>query len=280
MALICEGGGDAGGGNVRDVPPWRMLWEGERGPPWRTLSAVAQAAYLVIEQSMTMSLAVVVPLLASGVVPDIAPDRIALRFETRRVLHHGRTIDELKSALRLLSPSYATCDARWAARPEAVRLPDHAALIDHARIRFETCFRPLIRRLHARTGLPSGAMWRLVGDSVSAVFLDAGRRLGCEDEAKRDALAILKRPGSPLANRQMHYFDIVIRDPADSDRILASRSFRSRGGCCRYYTSREGKLCTTCVLLAPAARDRNLEAKLRFRLGLAPASTPTPRHTA
>ena len=86
--------------------------------------------------------------------------------------------------------------------------------------------------------------------------------------------------GSPLANRQMHYFDIVIRDPADSDRILASRSFRSRGGCCRYYTSREGKLCTTCVLLDPADRDRNLEAKLRFRLGLAPASTPTPRHTA
>lgn len=243
------------------------------------LDRKAQAAYLVIEQSMAVSIAVVVPLLTSGVVPDIAPERTALRFETRRTLHHGRTVDELKGALRLLSPSFATCDAQWRTLAEALSVPDHAALLDHARIQMEACFRPLIRRLHALTGLSAGAMWRLVGDSASAVFLDAGRRLGCEERATRDALAILKRPGSPLANRQMHYFEIVVRDPGNPQRVLASRTFRSRGGCCRYYTSREGKLCSTCVLLDPADRDRNLEARLLAGLGLAPASAPAASHT-
>lgn len=119
-------------------------------------------------------------------------------------------------------------------------------------------------------------MWRLVGDSVSAVFLETGRTLGCEERAMTEALVVLKQPGSPLANRQMHYFDIVIRAPDDPGRVLARRTFRSRGGCCRYYTSREGRLCTTCVLLDPRERDRNLEAALRARLGLASPAPSRP----
>lgn len=240
------------------------------------LDRKAQAAYLIIDQSMMVALAVVAPLIGYGVVPDIAPERIALRLDAHAVAHRGRTVEELKSVMRLLSPSFATHEAQWGDRPDARLLPDRAALLDHARRQIESCFRPLIRRLHTLTALPAGAMWRLVGDSVSAVFLDAGRLLGKEEDAKRDALAVLKHPGSPLTNRQMHYFDIVIRDPGNPDRVLASRSFRSRGGCCRYYTSREGHLCTTCVLLDPVERDRNLAAALGARLGLAAPATARP----
>ena len=224
---------------------------------------------------MMVSMAVIAPLLGGGAVADVAPGRIALRFDTRDVAYRGRTVAELRSAMRLLAPCFATHDTQSASHGYARLLPDRAALLDHARRQMETCFRPLIRALHTLTALPANAMWRLVGDSVAAVFLDVGRRLGCEAQAKRDALVILKHPGSPLTNPQMHYFDIVIRQPDNPHQVLASRSFRSRGGCCRYYTSREGRLCTTCVLLDPADRDRNLEAALRLRLGLQP---PSPSH--
>lgn len=237
------------------------------------LDRKAQAAYLVIELGMMLSVASVVPLLVSGVVPSTSPDDVALRFHAGPVEHHGRVVEETKGSLRLLSPRFRSHDARWTGHPHCVALPDHAALLDHLRIQVEAFSGPLIRALHRLTALPANAMWRLVGDAVSAVFLEAGRMLGCEEQAKSDALAVLKRPGSPLANRQMHFFDIVIRSPDEPGRILASRSFRSRGGCCRYYTSREGRLCTTCVLLDPADRDRDLEAALRARLGLA-ASAP------
>lgn len=269
------------------------------GPAWRTAAAVwtddealerllaaqaaftvdldrkAQAAYLVIDHSMTVSIAVVVPLLVSGVVPSIVPEGTALRFQTSEARHRGRMVEELKGRLRLLSPAFSTHDARWLGHPDSCPLPDRAALLDHMRGQIENHFRPLIRRLYRLTALPPHAMWRLVGDSVSAVFLETGRQLGCEEQAKTDALTVLKQAGSPLSNRQMHYFDIVIRAPGDPGRILASRTFRARGGCCRYYTSHEGRLCTTCVLLDPGERDRNLEARLRTRLGLA---SPAPFH--
>ncbi len=240
------------------------------------LDRKAQAAYLVIGHSMTLSTAVVVPLLVSGVVPSIAPEGTALRFHTRAVSRHGRIFEELNASLRLISPVFATDEPLWAGHPESRPLPDRAALLEHMRDEIESHFRPLVRRLNRLTELPPHAMWRLVGDSVSAVFLDVGRTLGCEERAKEEALAVLKKSGSPLCNRQMHYFDIVIHAPDHPDRILARRTFRSRGGCCRYYTSKEGKLCTTCVLLDPRERDRNLEAALRGRLGLASPATSRP----
>lgn len=233
------------------------------------LDRKAQAAYLVIDHSMTVSTAIVVPLLAAGVVPSLAPEDTALQFHTSEVRHDGRSVEELKGSLRLLSATFSAHDAQWGGHPDNRPLPDRAALLDHMRRQIEDHFQPLIRRLNRLTTLPPHAMWRLVGDSASAVFLETGRTLGCEEQAKADALAVLKQAGSPLCNRQMHYFDIVVRAPDDPGRILARRSFRSRGGCCRYYTSEEGRLCTTCVLLDPGERDRNLEARLRAGLGLA-----------
>lgn len=140
------------------------------------------------------------------------------------------------------------------------------------RLQIEGHFEPLIETLHRQTALSRQAMWRLVADAVAYSFLARGKRLGIEDHARAQAMAVLKHPGSPLANRQLQFFDIVVRDDAEPSRVLARQSYRARGGCCRWYTARPGELCSTCVLKKPAERDAALEARLRRRLKLPPKS--------
>ncbi|WP_442580069.1 (2Fe-2S)-binding protein [Mesorhizobium sp. ASY16-5R] len=78
-------------------------------------------------------------------------------------------------------------------------------------------------------------------------------------------MTILKQPGSPLFNRQLHYFDLTLRD--EGQRELLSWTFRARGGCCRFYTVEGGKLCSTCVLKNAAERDNELLDAMRRRFG-------------
>jgi hypothetical protein len=79
---------------------------------------------------------------------------------------------------------------------------------------------------------------------------------------------VLTPPGSPLANRQLHSIEVTLRDDACPERVLASYTFRARGGCCRFYRAEGGSLCSTCVLQPPAERERILQAAMRRKLGL------------
>ena len=227
-----------------------------------------RAAYHITEYSNRLALVAVGPFVGFGLVPDFRPASVALSYDTRPLQLKARVVDERLTRLRFLSERAAAVDALVANGAEAAE----ARLLLSGLLRqgVEAHFAPLIAGLHRRTSLSESAMWRLVGDSLGARFLDAGQYFGRLEEAKGDALAVLKHRGSPLNNRQLHYFDITIRDDGDPDRVLASRTFRSRGGCCRFYTVEGGHLCSTCVLQKPEDRDRIVETGMRRHLGLSP----------
>lgn len=231
-----------------------------------------RAAYHITEYSNRFALLAVAPYVGFGLVPDFRPASMALGHEPPR-LEKG---EERTTRLRFLSGTAATT-AVFVARGACEGVA-RQQLRELLRQGVEAHFRPLIAGLHRKTSLSESAMWRLVGDSLAARFLDAGQYFGRLEAAKADALALLKQPGSPLDNRQLHYFDVTVRDEADPERVLASRTFRSRGGCCRFYTVEGGHLCSTCVLQKPDERDRLIEAGMRRHLGLAGAEGAVVNH--
>lgn len=232
------------------------------------LDAKGQAAYAIGDYSHMVASAFVPLMVGHRLVPDFSPAGIEIGFDTKPMEHRGRTVTERLARLRLVDPAFHTDDAALAENPSARWSADLAGVF---RGHVEALHGPLVAALNRKSGLSRNALWRLVGDSFSQLFLDAGRRFGRIDQAKGDAMAVLKAPGSPLTNRQMHYFDIELRNPADPGRVLACVTYRARGGCCRFYTVEGGHLCTTCVLQDPGARDALLEERLRRRLGLAAA---------
>jgi hypothetical protein len=230
----------------------------------RGLDQKGRAAALITEYSHMFAITAVPLLVGHGLVPDVSLANYALCFETRPIEHDGRMLEQRRPRVRFLS---SVC---WTDREEVSTEP--AMLLDRAglRARFragvEDHFRPFVERLHRKSRLSRSALWRLVADSLAALFLDAGQRYGRKAEAMDEGLAILKAPGSPLNNRQLHYFDVALHDERDHDRILLSRTFRARGGCCRYYTAEGGTLCTTCVLKDPVERDRGILDAMRRHL--------------
>ncbi len=228
----------------------------------------SSAAFLISDYCAMFCVTAVPPLVGHGVVPDLSPERYALQFYTRPFEHDGRTAVLRRAHVRLLSHAFSTTRMDAASHPDATVLAADDALHAAFREAVEAHFTPLLDMLNARTGLPHSAMWRLVADALAVNFLDAGRRYDCLDRAKATAMAVLKHPGSPLTNRQLHYFDVTLRDDTRPERVVASYTFRARGGCCRFYRAEGGSLCSTCVLQRPAERERILQAKMRHKLGL------------
>ena len=228
----------------------------------------SRAAFLLSDYCAMFSVTAVPLLVGAGLVPDFSASNYALRFYMRSLEHDGHSAEVRRAHVRFLSFAFSTDKASEAAHPDAIGIFDRTGLFACFRRGVEDHFSPLVEALNRKTALPRSAMWRLIGDALAVAFLDAGRHYDCLEEAKAISSAVLKQPGSPLKNRQMHYFDITIRDEACPDRILASHTFRARGGCCRYYLIEGKTLCSTCVLQDPAARDQLLQNALRRRLGL------------
>lgn len=213
------------------------------------------AAAMMADYSYMLSMATV-PLFAGfAIVPDLSPAHVALKFYTTPLEHDGLSFEVRRAHVRFLSPAFF----------RGANGPAEEVLCDLYRRAIETHFDPLVKRLHGATGLSRSALWRLVADSIAGRFLDAGRRFDRLEPAKASAMTILKSPGSPLDNRQLHYFDLTV---TDGGRREISRTFRARGGCCRYYTVEGGALCSTCVLNNPGKRDEQLRRGMRRRLGM------------
>lgn len=125
---------------------------------------------------------------------------------------------------------------------------------------------PLIDILFKKTGLARSALWRLVADAIAGRWLEVGRQLSCLDRARDEAMRVVKHAGSPLYNKQLHFFDLTLHN--DNGRPIGSWTFRARGGCCRYYTVVESALCSTCVLQKRHIRDAELLETMRRHVGL------------
>lgn len=138
---------------------------------------------------------------------------------------------------------------------------------------FEALHAPLVERLHARSRLSRGALWRLVGDGLTASMLEWGKGQGkASGEAERAmalARGIVGRRGRPLHSRQTGFVLVTLPEGAPPETALAADWFRARGGCCRYYTTPGGEYCTTCVLRPPQSRDARLRNHLAERLAKA-----------
>ena len=188
--------------------------------------------------------AAVIPLFAGfGILPSLSPASFALFFYTTEEAHEGRTHKARCAHVRLLDGTFRSGRV------------DDADDGEWLRSEIERHFRPVVEVVHARTHLSRAALWRLAADAIAGRFLDAGRRFGTVEASKAAALRILKVPGSPLANRQLHFFDLTV---LDRERRDFSYTFQQRSGCCRLYRVEGGEYCSTCVLKAPAERDEDL----------------------
>lgn len=232
------------------------------------LDAKGQSAYLISAYAHALSTPAAEAIAGFGLMPDMDAERLGYRLEAYTTSYLDREIRLERLYLRLSGQGFATDDRRWRGHPHARHLPDREALLDHARAALERHMTPLIQHLNAYSRLPVAALWRLVGDALSYALMEAGRRIGREDQAVADALRLLKAPGSPLANKEMRFVELALVDDSEAPgRELARQRFRARGGCCRYYTVGGGELCGTCVLRKPGDLHERLGETMRAELG-------------
>ncbi|NBB48505.1 siderophore biosynthesis protein [Rhizobium sp. CRIBSB] len=224
------------------------------------------AALMIIDYCYVLMLATIPLLAGSGVVPDLDPENIALRMFTDRHEHDGESHEVRRADVRYLSTRFSTDQPVYGCHLDATLVSGRSELCNRYRMAVEAHLSPLIDVLFERSGLARTALWRLVADAIAGRWLEVGRQLGCLEHAREDAMRVVKQAGSPLNNKQLHFFDLTLHD--DRDKPIGSWTFRARGGCCRFYTVVDGALCSTCVLKTPEARNAELLDTMRRHVGL------------
>lgn len=202
-----------------------------------------RGAHLISFYSHHLSIAAAAICLRTGLVPDLQPDRLALRFEPAVPHDHVSPMET--------RPSDA-CRFHFRFRHFA-RDDDWASLFHDM---FVESFNPVIEVLQARTGLSPVAQWRLVADGIAGAFLEVGAALGEEERAMTAALAIINRVGSPLSSDVVRYTRIAVVCGG----VPVERFFRLRSGCCLYYRTEGGDFCDVCVLLDDETQKSRLHA--------------------
>ncbi len=191
-----------------------------------------RGAHLISFYSHHLSVAAGAIYLRTGLVPDLRPDRLALRFEPAVPQDRVSPVDNRPSDARRLDFHFE----------HTLRGEDPALLFHDL---FAESFIPVIDALQGRTGLSRVAQWRLVADGLAGAFLEIGAALGEEERAMAAALAIINRAGSPLSSDAVRY----TRIGAICGGVPVERLFRLRSGCCLYYRTDGGDFCDVCVLL-------------------------------
>ncbi|WDZ75420.1 (2Fe-2S)-binding protein [Ensifer adhaerens] len=199
-----------------------------------------RAAHLIAFYGRQLSVVLGAFHLGAGFQVEIA----GIRFEDWSRLHQDREV----------------VGKRYHFRLDRLERPLEVGSISAFERRFTAHLAPIITVLKKRTGLSSGAQWRLAADALAGAFLELGRALGDEARGMAEALAIVKRRGSRLFSEELCYEEITASDPAGGERL--SRQYRIRCGCCLYFRTEGGSFCDTCVLLEPADRRARLAAHL------------------
>lgn len=121
--------------------------------------------------------------------------------------------------------------------PIAIEVGDGPA---NHRETIEEMFAPLIAALMVTSGLSPGAQWRQVADNVANAFLWGGKVAGHKERGMELGSAIVAE--GRLHNGKTGYVEVTAGDKRDH--------FLVRGGCCRYYLTKDGQgdYCTSCVL--------------------------------
>lgn len=118
---------------------------------------------------------------------------------------------------------------------------------------------PFIAEVHHQTRFSQAAQWRLLTDSITAVYLHAGKLFNTVEEAKTRASDIIESTGKPLANAQWHFKEFNVSAQSSPTGETLKEWFRIRGGCCRYYTTEAGRYCSTCVHLDENEQQQRFE---------------------
>lgn len=248
-------GPDAAGHRRLTVLPRATIqdWMAEVARDYDDMDARTRAAYLIGDIAWAFSLNLAALHLAGPGLPDISPDSVAAAPQWYRWEEGGESGEALRFTLRLL------------ANPDSSHRPLD---IDGVRALAIAVHAPLIEALFEMTRLGRSAMWRLVADALAAGWLSVGKRIGLVGQSMKLANAIIHAPGSPLANKQTGFIEIVVRGETDPGQVLGCEWFRARGGCCRYYTTgrSEGEYCSTCVLRPAESRDKRLHDYVRGKL--------------
>ncbi|MCV9961125.1 (2Fe-2S)-binding protein [Pararhizobium sp. BT-229] len=209
-----------------------------------------RGAHLIAFYSHHLSIAAGAIYLRTGVVPDMRPDRLRLRFEPYGREDAGQATENPPHDVRRFHFSFiGLC-----------RGADMASAFHDS---FVASLTPVVETLKLRTGLSPVAQWRLTADGLAGAFLDIGTAIGEEERAMAAALAIVMRDGSLLSSGELRYERIgVVVDGVEDERV-----FRLRSGCCLYYRTPGGDFCDVCVLLDDETKKSRLRAHVEHAGG-------------
>ncbi|MEK1928263.1 MAG: (2Fe-2S)-binding protein [Pararhizobium sp.] len=204
-----------------------------------------KGAHLVAFYSHQLSIAAGAIYLRTGLVPDLDPGSLAIRFEPYAPKNAG--------ARAQVCPSGAH---RFHFRFRQFRQgPDSASLFHDS---FVASLAPVVETVKAHTGLTSVAQWRLAADGIAGAFLEIGAASAQEEQAMASALAIVNTQSSLLSSSVLRYQKIA----AIAGGVPVERIFRLRSGCCLYYRTDGGAFCDVCVLLDEETQKSRLRAHL------------------
>lgn len=235
-----------------------MASEAERCPG---LDHKGQVAFL-LGGAAHYVLVVLAPLYLLGrQVPQLNPERLAFRTRAVPYQHDGKTLTYQAIDWRFLDDRFWT-DQSGELPGGGVAVESADALRRQLNAQLAAMFEPLIARFKAISKLSAGAQWRIVADSLAGAFLSTGQVLHIEAQACAEADALIGDPQAAIHNSKTGFVEIAVDHPSKPGQPIR-RTYRTRGGCCRYYTADSGHLCAACVLVKPDERDERLRNHLR-----------------